>query len=252
MIPFVLALAAAAAQPVSEGDAARFQSCTALVKTQPENGVASANDWIMKGGGMLARQCLALGYSALGKWEAAASAFEQAAREAERAQDPRRADYWVQSGNAWLAGGDGVKARSAFDSALATATLSAELKGEVFLDRARAGVQLNDLAGARKDLDQGLQLVPSDPFAWYISSALAVRENNLARAKSDIAKAVSMAPNDADVLLQAGNVAGRSGDTAAAQAFYQRAAAANPASDAGKAAQAALAGGAAPVQGNAP
>lgn len=245
MISILLALAAAQAAPA--GDVARFQSCVALVKSQPENGVASANDWLLKGGGILARQCLGLGYSALERWAPAATAFEQAARDSEKAQDPRRADYWVQSGNAWLAAGDGAKARAAFDAALAAATLSPELRGEVHLDRARAAVLLGDIKGARTDIDQGLKLVPADPFAWYLSSALAQREQDPARARKDIDKAVALAPDDADVLLLAGNVAGLAGDTEGARSFYTRAAAAAPASAAAKAAQAALSGAPAPV-----
>ena len=239
MISILLALAAA--QSASAADVARFQSCTALVKSQPENGVASANDWLLKGGGILARACLGLGQSALGNWAPAAAAFEQAAREAETKQDPRSADLWVQSGNAWLAAGDGAKARSAFDAALTGTSLTSELRGEVHLDRARALVLLGSIAAARKDLDQGLQLVPSDPFGWYLSSALAVREQDLARAQKDVAKAVSLAPDDADVLLHAGNVAAASGEKEAARSFYTRAAAAAPASPAARAAQAALA-----------
>src|SRR3712207_3831255 len=160
---------ALALQAVSPGDAARFQSCTALVKTQPENGVASANDWLLKGGGLLARQCLGLGYTALGRWAPAATAFEQAAREAETKQDPRRSDFWAQAGNAWLAAGDAAKARAAFDAALTSTTLSPELRGELHFDRGRAAIEAGDLAGARKDVDQGLELVPSDPFGWYLS-----------------------------------------------------------------------------------
>ena len=239
MISILLALAAA--QGLSAGDVARFQSCTALVKSQPENGVASANDWLVKGGGILARQCLGLGYAAMERWAPAATAFEQAAREAESGQDPRRADYWVQSGNAGLAAGDGAKARTAFDAALTATTLTPELRGEVHLDRARAAVQLGDTRAARADIDQGLKLVPADPFAWYLSSALALREDNVERAKADIAKAVSLAPDDADVLLHAGNVAGVAGDVEAARTFYAKAAGLSPASAAGKAAQAALA-----------
>jgi tetratricopeptide (TPR) repeat protein len=240
VISLLIALAAAQAT-ASAGDAARFQSCTALVKSQPENGVASANDWLLKGGGLLARQCLGLGYTALGRWAPAAAAFEQAAREAETKKDARAADFWVQSGNAWLAAGDGAKAKSALDAALATTSLTPELRGEVHFDRARAAVQLGDAAAARLDIDQGLKLVPADPFGWYLSSALALREGNAARAKEDISKAVSLAPDDADVLLQAGKVAGAAGDVEAARAFYTKAAAASPASPAGKAAQAALA-----------
>jgi tetratricopeptide (TPR) repeat protein len=107
---------------------------------------------------------------------------------------------------------------------------------------------LGDRAGARADIDQGLKLVPSDPFGWFLSSALAVKEDNLVRAREDIARALSIAPDDADVLLQAGNVAGVSGDIEAARDFFARAARASPASAAGKAAEAALAANAAPAE----
>jgi tetratricopeptide (TPR) repeat protein len=215
------------------------------VKAAPEKAVEMANEWRLKGGGLPARQCLGLAYSKLERWEPAATAFEQAALEAETAKDARRADFWVQAGNSWLASGDPVKARKAFDAALAVPTLTAELRGEAHLDRARAAVAAGDLVAARADIDQGLKLVPADPFAWYLSSALALREEKMPRAKEDIAKAVSLAPDDADVLLQAGNVAGVGGEVAAARGFYEKAARLSPGSAAGKAAQAALAANAA-------
>jgi tetratricopeptide (TPR) repeat protein len=108
------------------------------VKAAPEKAVEMANEWRLKGGGLPARQCLGLAYSKLERWEPAATAFEQAALEAETAKDARRADFWVQAGNSWLASGDPVKARKAFDAALAVPTLTAELRGEAHLDRARA------------------------------------------------------------------------------------------------------------------
>ncbi len=242
----LLALAAMSAAPASEE--ARFLACTELVNTAPDKAVDSANEWRLKGGGILARQCLGLAYSALGRWAPAATVFEQAARDAETAKDPRRADFWVQSGNGWLAAGDGAKARQAFDAALASPKVTAELRGEVHLDRARADVLLNDLAAARRDIDQGLALVPADPFGWYLSSGLALREEKLARAKEDIAKALAIAPGDPDLLLQAGTVAGTAGEVDAARAYYEKAAQASPASPAGQAARAALASNAATPQ----
>jgi len=250
VISILLALAAAQAAPLS--DEARFQSCTALIKTAPEQAIETANQWRIGGGGAFARQCLGLAYSALQRWAPAATAFEQAARDAEKAKDASASDFWVQSGNSWLAAGDGVKARLAFDAALAGGSLSPELRGEAYLDRGRAGVLLGDLAGARADIDQGLKLVPADPFAWFLSSALALREEKLARAREDIARAIALAPDDADVLLQAGNVAGVSGDAEAATAFYAKAAESAPASPAGKAALAALAANAAPAPAGTP
>jgi tetratricopeptide (TPR) repeat protein len=177
----------------------------------------------------------------LERWAPAATAFEQAARDAELAKDGRGADLWVQSGNSWLAAGEGAKARQAFDAALASAILVGELRGEVHLDRARASVLLGDVAAARADIDKGLALVPSDPFAWYLSSALALREEKVARAKEDIAKALALAPNEPQLLLHAGNVAGSAGEAEAALDLYRKAAQAGPNSAAGKAAQAAIA-----------
>lgn len=262
MIALLMALAAAQAQPAQTtvpptpappatapqrtasqpplSDQEASAKCVAAVKQDATGGLTRANEWLIRGGGMFARQCAGLAQAELGRWDAAAASFEEAAREAERSQDARRADFWVQSGNAWLASGNGAKARSAFDAALATALLAPELKGEVHLDRGRAGVLLNDLPGARVDIDKGLELVPADPFGWYISSALALKEQRLARAQDDIAEAVRLAPDDANLLLHAGNVAGISGEVEAAKGLYARAIRAAPGSEAARAAEAAL------------
>ena len=98
---------AAAAAPHS--DEALFASCAALVEREPERAVTAANDWRLRGGGILARQCLGLAYVALERWAPAAVVFEQAAREAETEQRPQRGDLWVQAGNSWLAANEGAK-----------------------------------------------------------------------------------------------------------------------------------------------
>ena len=239
MIPYMLLLAAAAqAGPAAVATPA---ACEALVRQSPEAAIAAADQWRIRGGGLDARQCLGLAYSAAERWSAAATTLEAAARESETTQDHRGPDFWVQAGNAWLAGADPAKARKAFDAALASPTIAAELRGEVHLDRARAFVALGDAAAARADIDKGLELVPADPFAWYLSAALARRQNDLPRARTDIARAVELAPNDAPVLLEAGNIAGLSGEVEAAEGLFARAARAAPQSEAGKAAAAALA-----------
>ncbi|HEV2079381.1 MAG TPA: hypothetical protein VGR19_05735 [Allosphingosinicella sp.] len=233
-------LALAAAQAAPSGDEAAYKNCTSLAATKPQQALAAAEQWRIKGGGIPARQCLALAYASLERWAPAATVFEQAAREAEARQDSRSSDLWVQSGNSWLAADDGAKARKAFDAALAAGQLTAELRGEVHLDRARAGVALDDLPGARADIDKALTLVPADPMAWYLSAALALREGNMTRSNADIAKAVQLAPDDSNVLLQAGTIVGTNGDIAAAKAYYARAVKAGPNTEAGKAARAAL------------
>ncbi len=242
----LLALAAAQAAPPQGEDA--FKTCTSLAAKTPEQALSFAEDWRIKGGGIAARQCLGLAYSSLERWAPAAAVFEQAAREAEAANDARRSDLWVQSGNSWLAADQGEKARKAFDAALAQGQLTKELRGEVHLDRARAGVALGDINGARADIDKALELVPADPVAWYLSAALALREGKMARANADIAKALQLAPDDANVLLQAGTIVGTNGDVESARAYYERAARVGANTAAGNAAKAALLAEASPAQ----
>jgi len=230
--------APARADPAVE---ARLRACTALARTAPQQALDTANAWVAERGGPPARQCLGLAFVALQQWPAAATVYEQAAREAEAARDPAHADFQVQAGNAWLAAGEAPRALQAFDAALATANLTPELRGEAHLDRARAQVALGHAGLARTDLDRGLALVPADPFAWYLSAALARRANDLARARTDIARAQALAPDDPDILLLAGTIAGQAGDMAEAERLYRRVAQAAPDSDAGRQAQASLA-----------
>ena len=233
MIPLLFLLAAPAVQGPPSPDSAqsRYRQCTDMIRSSPDRAIAYAGDWQGKGGGLHARQCLGLALSKLGKWAEAASTFEQAARDAETVRDPSAADFWVQSGNAWLAGADPGKARTAFNSALGSTALTPLLRGEVHLDRGRAEVALNDLAAARRDFDKAIELAPGDAFAWYMSAALARRQLDLDRARNDIAKAVSLAPDDGEVLLEAGTIAGLSGEIEAARGLYMRAARASPQSD---------------------
>ncbi len=238
MIPILLMLASQAAAPTAAEQ--RFDACVALVGEDPVKAIATADQWRISGGGVLARHCLALAYAAQQRFVPAAVAFEQAAREAEVARDSRAANLWVQAGNARLAAKQPDLARSAFDAAFAHGTLSGERLGEVHLDRARARVALGDNAGARTDLDAALKLAPKDPLAWLLSATLARRTNDLARAQTDIAEAAKLSPDDASVALEAGNVAILSGAPEAAKVAWEGAVKNQPDSDAGKAAAAAL------------
>jgi tetratricopeptide (TPR) repeat protein len=245
--PFLIALglaqAAAAPAPTSAAAAepARLASCVELTRTAPERAVETANAWIADGGRLDARHCLGLAYVELGRWRAAATAYEQAAREAQATQSTRAEAFWVQAGNAWLAADEGARAIQAFDSALAAPGLSDELRGEVHLDRARAQVAMQNPAAARTDLDRAIALVPDDPMAWYLSAALYARQDNLTLAARDIARARELGRDSPDILLLAGTIAGLQGNGAEAERLYRQVAAAAPQTDAGRAAAAALA-----------
>ena len=245
MIPILAALAAAqtpATPPAPAApDEARYRSCTTLIRAEPQRAVETATAWLRSGGGIEARQCLGLAYVQLEMWASAATAFEQAAEEAQRTSDARRAELLVQAGNAWLAVDEAGNAIRNFDAALAADSLTEAMRGEVHLDRARARISLDEAAGAREDVDRALQLVAADPFAWYMSAALARRQNDLPRARTDIARARQLAPDNADIMLLAGTIAGLDGNMAEAERLYRRVVEVAPDSPAGRAAQESLA-----------
>ncbi|WP_414901145.1 hypothetical protein ACMT1E_14555 [Sphingomonas flavalba] len=220
MILLILAAQAAAPAPTT-AEPSRFAQCAALAADAPDRAIEQANQWQMLGGGAEARQCIGLAYAAQERWIPAATAFEQAARQAEISQQTSPAALWVQAGNARLAGGEAQAARAAFNAALARGELTGAPLGEAHLDRARATVALGELAGARGDIDKALALVPEDPLAWLLSATLARRQNDLARAQQDIDEAARRSPDDASVALEAGNIAILAGAPAAARAAWQ-------------------------------
>jgi tetratricopeptide (TPR) repeat protein len=240
VIPLLFALAATAA-PAAGSPEARFITCANDVRSDARTALEAAQAWVQKGGGTSARQCVGMAYAALDRWADAGAAFDEAAAEAERTRDARRGELRAAAGNAWLAAGEPAKARAAFDSAIAAPLPSPNVEGQARLDRARALVGVGDLAAARADIDKAILLLPGEGLAWYLSAALAVKERNLTRAHLDIARAVTLSPTSAAFLLEAGNIAGLSGDDDAARRLYDRAARSEPASEEGKAAAAALA-----------
>ncbi len=238
MIAMLLLVQAAAGPPDSA--TARFERCAALAQSDPAAALAEATLWRSSGGGTLARQCTALAYAAEQDWPAAATAFSNAAREAQTAHDPLAPQYWAQAGNAWLAAGRAIEARRALDTALAAGTLTGLQLGEAQLDHARALVAAGDLPAARIDMDHALVGAAADPLAWLLSATLARRMNDLPRAKTDIAQALQRSADDASVQLEAGNIAALDHDEAGARSAWGAAVRIAPTSDAGRAAQAAL------------
>jgi len=240
ILPLLLLAAQAAVSGPPDPAEQRFDRCVDLAENDPRAAEVEAGQWQRDGGGFLSHQCLGIAYASQTRWTAAGAEFETAARGAEVVRDKRAANYWAQAGNAWLAGGEPMKARSALNAALAAGTLEGLQRGEAHLDRARAFVAGGDLGDARADIDRSLTEAPADPLAWLLSATLARRTGDLPRAKKDIAEAVKLAGDDPSVQLEAGNIAAASGDEAGAKAAWNDAARLRPDSEAARHARNAL------------
>jgi len=183
--------------------------------------------------------CRALAASKAGQSDEAAGDFEQAA-EAQTENPAEKARLWAAAGNMWIAANQPGKAAVALDKALASPELQAEQRGEALLDRARAAEAQNDLKAARANVTEASQTIADDPFLWYFSAALAIRENDPAAAKTAIGKALSLAPNDPTILFEAGHVYHFAGEPDQARTYWNRSEQADPNGPIGKAAREAM------------
>jgi tetratricopeptide (TPR) repeat protein len=179
--------------------------------------------------------CRALAAQESGNGEEAAESFEEAAK-ASSDKDPRTARIWAAAGNLWITANQPGKAALDLDRALAMPGLEAEQRGEALLDRARAAEAQDDLKTARAKATEAAATISGDPFYWYFSAALAIRENDRETAKAAIGKALTLAPSDPAILFEAGHVADFNGDDDAARSYWMRAAGSDPNGPVGKAA----------------
>ena len=184
--------------------------------------------------------CRALEAQKAGNSDEAAQGFEEAAR-ASSVKDPKTARMWAAAGNMWIAAGQPGKAAVDLDKALALPGLEGEQRGEALLDRARAAEAQNDLKTARAKLTEAAAIIPDDPFYWYFSTAVAIREGEAANAQASIGRALKLAPSDPTILFEAGHVAHFVGEEAKARYYWERAASLDAGGQTGKAARDALA-----------
>lgn len=187
-----------------------------------------------------AQECRALEATKAGRFTDAATAFEAAA-ELAPAGDPGRDRALAAAGNMWIAAGQPGKAALALDKALSGTGLRAEQHGLALLDRARAAEAQGDLKTARAKINEAAKTIGEDPYLWYFSAAIALREEDLPAAKSAINRALAMVPDSAEVLFEAGHIAKAAGEDAQARDYWDRAVKADPNGPTGKAAREALA-----------
>ncbi|HET9336267.1 MAG TPA: hypothetical protein VFO12_07665 [Sphingomicrobium sp.] len=187
-----------------------------------------------------AQSCRAIEASKAGRFADAAASFESAA-DLSGSAEPARDRALAAAGNMWIAAGQPGKAAVVLDKALAGKGLQAEQHGLALLDRARAAEAQNDLKTARAKINEAAKTIAEDPYLWFFSAALSLREEDIPAAKSSINRALAMVPDSAEVLFEAGHIAQAAGENAQARNYWTRAIAADPTGPTAKAARAALA-----------
>ena len=223
----------------------------ALAAAPPSTAAVAAEVECQSRSGADSALCLATFYASAERHADAALQFEKAAQlllaTASTTGSPQADLALAAAGNMWIAASQPGKAALALDKALAGTGLQAEQRGEALLDRARAAEAQNDLKAARSKVTEAARTISGDPFLWYFSAALAIREGDAVTAKEAINRALTLEPNDPTVLFEAGHVYHFAGDEAAARSYWTRASTADPNGKSGQAAREALAMLPAPV-----
>ena len=187
-----------------------------------------------------AHVCRALEAQKAGRPSGGAEEFEKAAA-ATPVIDPAHSRMLAAAGNLWIAAGQPGKAAIALDKALASGGLKADQHGLALLDRARAAEAQGDLKTSRSKVTEAAKTISEDPYLWFFSAALALREEDIPAAKSSINRALAMVPDSPEVMFEAGHVFKAAGEDAKARNFWQKTVAMDPKGKAGQAARDALA-----------
>ncbi|MGE0667763.1 MAG: tetratricopeptide repeat protein [Sphingomonadales bacterium] len=227
--------AAVAGFAASPAAANNYSECMKLVDMAPKRAYELAAQWRDYSGGIPAEHCMALALFAQGQYEKSAVMLEELSR---RAQQQARApvqqgaaevklnkdgqrempsapetlpagiavDLMAQAGNAWLMAEKNEKAHADLSEALAMTGVSDDQAAEILIDRARTRVELGNLEGAVKDLDDALLRGGPRSVAYSYRAAAHRALGHFQSAREDIDKALMLDAENVDALLERANL----------------------------------------------
>ncbi len=201
---------------IAQGD--QYESCLAMLGTDPEGAQALAETWQTGGGGNAADHCLALARIELGDPEDGAALLEKIAADS-RGPAAARATIYGQATQAWLMAGDASRA-------FAAATLALSLSSDdpdLLIDRAVAAGSLERWQDAVDDLTHALELDPRRSDAMVLRGSAWRHLGQLDLASDDVARALTMDPENAEGLLERGIIRQRRNDPQGARSDWEEA-----------------------------
>jgi tetratricopeptide (TPR) repeat protein len=210
------------------GDAAMYDHCMGLTKTDPVAARDYAERWQSRGGEHPADHCYAIALVELKQYKEGATRLESLAQAMGHAPDSLRAEVLDQAAQGWLLAGDPSRAYAADSAALNLAPNDAD----ILLDRAEAAGSGGSYDKAVADLDRVLKTDPGRVEA-LIYRATAYRQlGQLDAALGDIDRAVNLSPGSPTALLERGNIRRLKGDLNGARQDWVRVTQLAPGSDA--------------------
>jgi tetratricopeptide (TPR) repeat protein len=204
----------------AEANAADYDRCMALARSDPAAARTLAQGWQARAGGHPAEHCLAVALVGLKQYKDAATRLETLGQAMVRAPAPLRAEVLGQAGQAWLLAGDAERAYAAAGAALVLRPDDPDL----LIDRAEAAGSAGWFDKATADLDRVLKADPARLDALIYRASAYRAQDRLDPAQADIDAALRLAPGSIPALLERGNIRRLRGDLDGARLDWQRAA----------------------------
>jgi tetratricopeptide (TPR) repeat protein len=224
-VPFALMGAAGAiAQDARVDHPAEYDACLALAEEDPAAAYRSGLSWFKAGGGLPARHCVAVAQVGLGDHEAAATRFEDLARELPPDRPDLKAEMLGHAGQAWLLAGRPVRASQVQGEAISLKPADPRL----LVDRATSFMTDGRYPAAIADLDRALALAPDFVDAYLYRAAAKRYLKDIGGAWVDVADALALEPGLPAGLLERGILSQIDGDLDGARADWLAVIAAAP------------------------
>ncbi|MBV9551618.1 MAG: tetratricopeptide repeat protein [Alphaproteobacteria bacterium] len=207
------------AAPRSEdNEAATYERCLSLAKSDPGAARDLAERWRSRGGAHPADHCYAVALVGLNQYKDGAAKLETLAQAMVHAPASLRAQVLDQASQAWLLAGD--PARAYTDAAAALNLLPND--ADILIDRAEAAGSQQQFDKAVEDLDRALKLEPNRVEALIYRASAYRGLNKLGAALADIDRALGLAPDSVPALLERGDIRRLSGDLNGARQDWVR------------------------------
>ena len=209
-------------------EAATYDRCLALAKTDPGGARDLAEHWQSHGGAHPADHCYAVALVGLKQYKEGATKLEALAQAMVHAPASLRAEVLDQASQAWLLAGDPSRAYAADTAALKLLPDDPD----ILVDRAEAAGSERAYDKAVDDLSRVLKANPNrlEALIYRASAYRALGKFDLALA--DIGRAVGLSPDSVPALLERGNIRRLSGDINGARQDWVRVSELAPGSEA--------------------
>lgn len=235
-------------------EAEHYLSCIERASEEDSGpALAEAQSWLLAGGGLPARHCLALALFASHDYEGAAEALRDMAENLRAGRELNfdiagsdglrllLAGIQSQLGNALLLAGQPEDAYTALSIGLADAPVSAvDLVTDLHVDRGRALALSGDVEGAIADLEKARRMAPGRADILYFLASGRRLLGDLEAAMAAISRAIEFDDKEPGYFLERGNIRFLDEDRLGARSDWLKVVSDWPESEAAEAARANL------------